>query len=144
MATLAPAWALKSPRKGISYAFWLQIFSSIKSEKHSTHPYFHQWPRHICLRIKLVSCEASSSISLWSRTSKESKNHCKSLALLVVRVVRRMMGGRNKSRNFDHSLKLYSVLHNKPELPFFAKLVCVTLFWPKMEIQPLLQSFNQW
>jgi hypothetical protein len=26
------------------------------------------------------------------------------------------------------------VLHNKPELPFFAKLVCVTLFWPRMEI----------
>ena len=37
----------------------------------------------------------------------------------------------------------YSVLHNKPELPFFAKLVCTTLFKPKMEIQPLLQSLNQ-
>jgi hypothetical protein len=34
-------------------------------------------------------------------------------------------------------------LHNKPELPFLAKLVCTTLFGPKMEIQPLLQSFNQ-
>jgi len=37
----------------------------------------------------------------------------------------------------------YSVLHNKPELPFFAKLVCTALFGPKMEIQPLLQRFNQ-
>ena len=29
------------------------------------------------------------------------------------------------------------MLHNKPELPFFAKLVCATLFGLKTEIQPL-------
>jgi len=32
---------------------------------------------------------------------------------------------------------VYSALHNKPELPFFAKLVCATLFGLKTEIQPL-------
>jgi len=34
----------------------------------------------------------------------------------------------------------YSVLHNKPEFPTFAKLVCVTLLRPKVEIQPLFQK----
>jgi hypothetical protein len=47
------------------------------------------------------------------------------------------------SRNCLVAKWIYSVLHNKPELPFFAKLVCTALFGPKMEIQPLLQRFNQ-
>ena len=43
---------------------------------------------------------------------------------------------------FQHSRKrFYSALHNKPELPFFAKLVCATLFRLKMEIWALLQTF---
>jgi hypothetical protein len=41
---------------------------------------------------------------------------------------------RDGSRNQIASVLGYSVLHNKLELPFFAKPVCVTLFWPKIEI----------
>jgi len=38
------------------------------------------------------------------------------------------------------SFWLYSVLHNKPELPFSANLVWATLFGLKIEIQPLCKK----
>ena len=44
-------------------------------------------------------------------------------------------------RSENSYLVAYSALHNKPELPFFAKLVCATLFRLKMEIRALFQSF---
>jgi hypothetical protein len=49
------------------------------------------------------------------------------------------LGGIGHTSHGDN-LRRYSALHNKPELPFLVELVCVTLFGPKMEIQPLCQK----
>jgi hypothetical protein len=50
--------------------------------------------------------------------------------------------GSKSSRGEGGLYRTYSALHNKPELPFLAKLVCVTLFGPKTETRTFWQRFS--